>query len=272
MRDLIGRIFSGRTRKGSAGIALVLSGGGARAWAHIGLLKALEEEEIPIAAISGVSAGAIVGALYAKGHTADEILEIVQKTDMFKILRKGLFSFTSGAFSSLTHLREQLEIFLPENSFDALSRKLYVTTVNLNTGKVEIFDSGELHKPIMASCAVPLLFLPVKIGDYLYADGGILNNLPVEPLLGQGYKIIGSNVVSPAPNMHLGGFRSVSMRSFELVSYKGIEAKAPTCDVLLTYEGLQHHNIFHFAAAREIVDLGYRSARKQMDVLLSRIK
>lgn len=272
MRGLIGRLFSARVRREAQGIALVLSGGGARAWAHIGLLKALEEENIQIKAISGVSAGSIVGALYAKGHTADEILEIVQKTDMFKILRKGIFSFASGAFSSLNHLRQQLEIFLPENSFEALGKKLFVSAVNLNTGRLEIFDSGDLHKPIMASCAVPLLFLPVKMGEYLYADGGILNNLPVEPLLGHGYKIIGSNVVSPVPNMQLGGFRSVSMRSFELVSYKGIEAQARQCDVLLTYEGLERHNIFHFAAAREIVELGYRSARKQMDRLLTRLK
>ncbi|QEC52322.1 NTE family protein [Anseongella ginsenosidimutans] len=272
MKGLIGRLFFRRSGKEPQRVALVLSGGGARAWAHIGLLKALEEEGIYPEVVSGVSAGAIVGAMYASGRSADETLEIVQKTDMFKILRKGLFSFMAGAFSSLGHLQQQLEVFLPDNSFGSLQRKLFITTVNLNTGRVEIFDSGELHKPIMASCAVPLLFAPVKMGEYLYADGGVLNNLPVEPLLGQGYKIIGSNVVSPSLNMRLDGFRSVSMRSFELVSYKGIEDKAGLCDVMLTYEGLENYNIFRFAAARQIVDLGYKSARKQMDLLLAKLK
>lgn len=272
MKGFIGKLFSGALKKEPSGIGVVLSGGGARGWAHIGLLKALDEEGIQIDAVSGVSAGSIVGVLYANGNTADEILEIVRETDMFKILRKGLLPFMTGAFSSLGHLEHQLKRFLPENSFAALKKKMYVTAVNLNTGKAEVFSSGELHKPVMASCAVPLLFAPVKIGDYLYSDGGVLNNLPVEPLLGQRYRIIGSNVVLPAANRKLNGFRSISMRSFELVSYKGIEDKAKLCDVMVTYDGLEKYNLFRFAAAQEIVELGYRSAQKQMDRLLQRLK
>src|SRR5690606_17825220 len=107
--------------------------------------------------------------------------EIVRETDMFKILRKGVFPFRTGAFSSLGHLEQQLQRFLPENSFEALKKEFFVTAVNLNIGKAEIFSSGELHKAVMASCAIPLSFRQVGIGDDLYVDGGVLNHLPVEP-------------------------------------------------------------------------------------------
>src|SRR3546814_570516 len=142
----------------------------------------------------------------------------------------------TGAFSSLGHLEHQLMRFLPENSFEALEKSFFVTAVNLNAGKAEVFSSGELHKPVMASCAVPLLFAPVRIGDDLYADGGVLNNLPVEPLLGKRYRIIGSNVVLPSPKRKMDGFRSISMRSFELVSYKGMEENARKCDAMRSEE------------------------------------
>src|SRR3546814_15266610 len=106
----------------------------------IGLLKALEEEGVRVEAISGVSAGSIIGALSANGNTAGEILEIVQETDMFKIIRKGVFPLMTGAFSSLGHLEHPLMRFLPENSLEALEKSFFVTAVNLNAGKAEVLD------------------------------------------------------------------------------------------------------------------------------------
>ncbi|HYH56056.1 MAG TPA: patatin-like phospholipase family protein [Anseongella sp.] len=264
MKTRIAKLVSGVFGKKSPGISLVLSGGGARGWAHIGLLQALDEAGIAVEAISGVSAGSIVAALYAGGKSPQEILAIVKKADMFKIVRKGLLAFLPGAFSSLGYLEQQLKAFLPEDSFEALGKKVFITAVNLNSGRVEIFSSGELHRPIMASCAIPLVFAPVRIGNFLYSDGGLLNNLPVEPLLDKGYKVIGSNVVSPGLNMGINGIVSVSMRSFELIAYKGIEDKARACDICLTYEGLEKFHVFKFTSAEQIVELGYREAKKQM--------
>lgn len=246
-------------------VGLVLSGGGARGWAHIGLLKALEEAGVPVHSLSGVSAGAIVGALYASGKTPDEILKIVQTADIFKIVRKGLFAFAPGAFSSLGYLEHQLKTFLPENSFESLQRELFVTAVNLNTGRAEIFNSGELHRPVMASCAIPLLFAPVRIGESLYCDGGILNNMPVEPFRAGRFRIIGSTVVTPRPNAGINGILSVSMRSFELLSYKGMEERNKRCDVVITYRGLEKFHVLRFTSAEQIVELGYEEAKKQME-------
>lgn len=271
MKRYIVRLISGVFRQRNRRISLVLSGGGARGWAHIGLLKALDEAGIQIDAISGVSAGAIVGTLYAGGKSPDEILSIVKKADMFKIVRKGLFPFMPGAFSNLGYLEQQLKTYLPDDSFESLGKKVFVTAVNLNSGKAEIFSSGELHKPILASCAIPLVFAPVRIGNFLYSDGGVLNNMPVEPLLDKGYRIIGSNVVSPGLNMHINGIISVGMRSFELIAYKGIEDKVRACDVCFTYEGLEKFNVFKFTSADQIVELGYREAKKQMDGVLEQL-
>ena len=158
---------------------LVLSGGGARGVAHIGVLKALEERQIEITHLSGTSAGAIVGALYAAGHSWETILTFFKKVPIFHYKR---YAYNKPGFIDTIKFYSDFFGFFEEDDFDSLQRKLYIPATNLIEGTERVFDEGQLIKPVLASAAFPGLFTPVLIDEIPYVDGGVLNNFPVEPL------------------------------------------------------------------------------------------
>ena len=151
-------------------IGLVLSGGGVKGIAHIGVIKALSERGIYADVISGVSAGALVGSLYASGLTPAEMLLFFKETPLLKynlltMNKPGLFDTDKYVYF--------LKEYLPQHTFEALERKLVVVATNLEKGVAEFFNKGSLLKPVVASAALPPVFSPVLIQGQLYADGGI---------------------------------------------------------------------------------------------------
>ena len=157
----------------SKSVGLVLSGGGVKGMAHIGMIQALNEFGISSHAVSGTSVGALIGALYANGNSVKEMLQFFKETPLFRyhfmtILKPGLLD-TERYFDLLAK-------YLPDNSFETLERKLYVIATDLQKGDEKIFSEGELIKPLLASAALPPVFSPVAINGRLYADGGIMNN------------------------------------------------------------------------------------------------
>lgn len=154
---------------------LVLSGGGARGLAHIGVLEVLEAQGFQAQVVAGTSMGAMVGALYASGRKPHKILEIARSTPWLRLLyllpRPGLISQRG--------LRELLAKHLPAR-FEQLPIRLVVTAVDLEAGKVAYFSSGDLVGAVLASLAYPGLVAPVRFEGRTYMDGGILDNLPVD--------------------------------------------------------------------------------------------
>src|SRR5438105_4700045 len=152
-------------------INIILSGGGARGIAHLGVIKALLENDFRINAISGVSSGAIAGAFIAKGLTPEEVLEVAVENSNFNIRRPP---FRLGFFNK--NIMEQvLHKYFPSDSFSDLKIPLYISATNINTSTTDYFSSGELIKPLIASSALPVLFSPVEINGFQYLDGGMLN-------------------------------------------------------------------------------------------------
>ncbi|RDI94871.1 patatin-like phospholipase family protein [Meiothermus sp. QL-1] len=154
---------------------LVLSGGGARGLAHIGVLEVLEAQGFEAEVVAGTSMGAVVGALYASGKRPAAILEIARRTPWLRLLdlvpRPGLISQRA--------LHEFLARHLPP-SFEELERKLVVTAVDLEAGRLAYFSEGDLPGAVLASVAYPGLLAPVEYAGRVYVDGGVLDNLPVD--------------------------------------------------------------------------------------------
>lgn len=154
---------------------LVLSGGGARGLAHIGVLEVLGAQGFEAEVVAGTSMGAVVGALYASGKKPSEILDIARSTPWLRLLdlvpRPGLISQRG--------LREFLAKHLPAK-FEKLSKRLVVTAVDLETGRLAYFSEGDLTGAVLASAAYPGLVAPVTFEGRTYVDGGVLDNLPVD--------------------------------------------------------------------------------------------
>jgi NTE family protein len=253
----------------SAKIGIALSGGGARGMTHIGVLMALEEYGISPAFIAGASAGSIVGAFYAYGYKPDEMLKLSEGSNMFKIMRK---SGKIGMNMEPHYIRELIKNAIPEDDFAALKKKLYISVTNLTTGKTEIKTEGNLSEVVAASSAIPMLFKPVEIGNCLYVDGGLLNNLPVESLVSQCNIIIGSNVV-PHGVMHLNRnkLKDIAARTKELIVWNSTKNQLMQCNIVIESEEVFKMGMFDFRHAKRFAELGYQQTKAQMDNILKEI-
>jgi NTE family protein len=223
----------------------------------------LLEEGIVPDHIVGVSAGAIVGTLYAAGLSPDEMLEEVLKTSVFRVIKVGnpLMGLTN-----LDYLKQRIAKIIPENSFAGLKYPLHIGITNLNTAQLEIRSEGPLHDILAASCSIPFVFKPVVMNGYNYIDGGVIRNMPVGPLLSEADFIIGSNLMPYGllPPADTSTVLSVVWRTFELSIMSNTQPDTELCDIIIEPAMLNDCNIFNFTKLRDMHDLGYAHARQRM--------
>ena len=250
-------------------IGLVLSGGGARGIAHIGVLKALNELNIHPNIISGTSAGSIIGVLYAMGLSSQEMLDFVEHSSLWKFFR---LEWSAGGLSNLNYLKERLiQIGIPDK-FEDLNKKLFVCTTNLTKGKSEIFHEGPLLDTILASSSIPLVFKPVIINGERHADGGILNNLPASPLISLANRIIGVNVIPLSENTGKDYQSSiqVAQRCFELFMNANTKPEIIACDYVIA-PNVQDFYLFSLPKFNLIHDIGYDTTMAQAEQIQNAI-
>lgn len=160
-------------------VGVALGGGFARGLAHIGVLKVLEEENIPVDLIAGTSVGSVIGAAYASGISAKE-LEEISTLVRFKDFSRWTFS-RFGIFNN-----DKMAVFLRKvlrcKTFEELRIPLAVAATDVVTGEAAVFTSGELIDPVRASCAYPGIFLPVNVNGRLLVDGLLAHSVPTIPL------------------------------------------------------------------------------------------
>ena len=236
-------------------IGLVLSGGAARGFAHLGVLKALEEFNMKPDIISGVSAGAIAGALYADGFAPEEIVEIYTHKSLFEFMQMTVPK--TGIFKP-TGLKETLKKNLRATRFDQLKIPMVITATNLIEGKSEYFRKGDLVDAIMASSCVPLLFETVMINKVPYIDGGVMNNMPVEPIEHACKKLIGVYINPTGKIDGLKGLMHIAERSFHLAIASEVNTKHKRFDIYIEPEEITAYSFFDMKKAPELLDLGYR--------------
>jgi len=235
-------------------IGIALSGGGVRGIAHLGVLKALNVNNIFPNRVTGSSAGAIAGALYAHGYAPDEILEIIQKTNYFKFLKPAI-SWTG--LLKMESTEELYKKYLPENSFEALKIPLTVAATDIRRGRAVYFSEGELIRPIMASSCIPGMFDPISIDKHYYVDGGVLNNLPVEPLDGVCDTIIGVNCNHLPVEHNIRNIKNLIERTVIMSMNYNVYSRKNKCDFFIEPQGLAKYGVFDIKKAPEIFEAGY---------------
>lgn len=210
-------------------INLILSGGGVKGVAHVALLELLEENGININAISGSSAGALVGALYASGKEPAEILSFFKTTPIFK------YSWLNPAKPGLFDSSKYTKIIsgYVGRDFQDLRFPLHIAATDIERGSATYFNEGNLIAPLLASCSVPAVFSPVLINDCLYADGGVTDNFPVRPFIGDGeHPLVGSYLCLPSlkKKQELSSILKMTARSNSLLLHSANEYKFSMVD------------------------------------------
>jgi NTE family protein len=160
-------------------IGLALGGGFARGIAHVGVLKVLEEENIPIHAVAGTSVGALIGACYCSGLSVAEMEEVARNTRFTTFAR---WTLSRCGFASNDRMVAFLERTLKCKTFEQLHIPLGVSATDFNTGEGVVFHSGSIIDPVRASCAYPGMFLPVEIGGRYLVDGMLSHPVPTYPV------------------------------------------------------------------------------------------
>lgn len=235
-------------------IGIVLSGGGARGIAHLGILKALEEFGIKPSIISGTSAGAIAGAFYAGGYSLNEIKSIVEKGDFFNISNVLI---KKQGFFNMKGFEKMYQHYFPNNSFDALHIPLHVAATDILKGESVYFSSGNLSQALMASSCIPVVFQPLQFNDSYFVDGGVLNNFPIEPLLNTCEIIIGSHVNSIKKEVNEIHMKDIIDRSFHLALSSSVKDKTNHCHLFIEPPNMSRYSIFDVKKSDEIFNYGY---------------
>lgn len=236
-------------------VALVLSGGAARGLSHIGIYKALCEFNITPKFIAGTSAGAIVGALIAKGYSAEEISHIAQKTDIISL--KTFNPSHLGLFKPKS-IKNNLTKYLGNIKFEDLSIPLVISTTDIKRGVPVYIKQGPLIPALMASSAMPLIYKPVVLDNLLMVDGGVSDNFPITVIDKDKYKIVGCNV---NPLAHLEndlGYKDLVERCVLMAINKDVINKKELCQVFIEPPELAHYGLFQISKAEEIIQIGYQ--------------
>ena len=277
-------------------VGLVLSGGGARGAAHIGILKILERESIPIDCIAGVSMGALTGGLYAIGYSPDEIEKFLVDQDWAnvfsdapqwrftplaeradsryqgKIALRGWNLEIPGGLLGGQRFTEALDVMTAEpmlraqNDFDNLPVPFRAVATNLIDGTPYIFRNGSMTQALRASTAVPMMFTPLETEDALLVDGGLVNNLPVDIVRDMGADIIiAIDVSTPLfgrEDLHT--LFNVIDQSISLQMVKTVEEQKKLASAVLSPD-LHAYSNTDYDKISEIVRLGEEYAERHID-------
>ena len=279
-------------------IGLVLSGGGAKGFAHIGVIKVLEEIGIKPDIITGTSMGSIIGSLYALGYSADELTvinetadwnylltdkEVLQKVAMeekpesrkyiFDIpIREKKMNLPSGVIQG-QHLELKFaELFWPHTSnenFDSLPIPFHCIAVDVVSGKVIEQRSGDLARAVRSSMAIPTVFAPVRMDSMLLVDGGVMRNFPVQEAINMGADIIIGVYVGFSEDItadDLSSLTSILTRSIALAGIVDARAQYQNVDILISPD-LGKFGSSDFVSGAEIQQLGEDAARNKYNEL-----
>jgi NTE family protein len=242
-------------------IGLVLSGGGARGFAHLGVMQALNDSGIFPDVISGTSAGALAGVMYADGYSPVEILALMNSNNRLHYIRPIVSKEGLLQISGVVRI---LKDNLRAKTFEELKIPLFVTATDLNNGKVVYFSEGELLNPVIASASIPVLFKPVIMNGIHYVDGGVLDNLPIRPIENKCRLIIGSFVNPTGYEENINSLISIAERTFLLSMSKEILEKSKKFDLFIAPLKLRNYRILDPEKSKEVFRVGYVATKEKL--------
>lgn len=243
-------------------LGLALSGGGARGFAHAGAIKAIEDSGLKPEIISGTSAGAIAAVLYADGYTPEEIIHLFVNKPLKEF---GQLHVPTVSVFDMEGFRKFLKKHLRKTQFEDLGIPVRIVAANLDEGKVKVFDKGNIIEPLMASCAIPIVFPPMVIDGIHYVDGGIFKNFPVSIIREDCEKVIGVNVSPMVSRKYNQTIMQIAERAYHYMSRTNTFLDRNLCDLLIEIEDLVSFKTFDLKSANKIFKIGYEYGQKALN-------
>nr|HMT28677.1 patatin-like phospholipase family protein [Bacteroidia bacterium] len=217
---------------------------------------------------SGTSSGAMVGVLYAAGVKPDQMIDIMKKTKLFNI---GGLSFDMRGLLKTSSFKKIITENLKVKNFEELNIPVSVCLTDFTNALTVHINKGPLLDPLVATCSIPLIFTPTIMKGSVMVDGGLLNNFPVEPLIGNCDHIVGVHV-NPIGTLKRVRIKGLLERCFQLAIMSTTKTKADKCDLYIEPVALRKYSVFDTAHANEIFRIGYKAAMNSKEVLLKMVQ
>ncbi len=240
-------------------VGLALSGGTARSVTHVGVIRALVEEGIPIAHVAGTSGGAVVGSFFASGMPMEKMIDISTNMNWGKLISIRLSRL---GFISSKRIEEFVRDAIGDVTFEDLTTPCSVVTTRLENGQKQVFNSGPVARVVRASCGIPQIFLPVEIDGHHYVDGGFTEYLPVETLqeiddmFVIGVHLAQEQGIYRRPRNYL----QLSIHIMSLVAKTNYVVSMERADVLV-HPYTDKYSPFDFDTSAQLIDLGYDTTK-----------
>ncbi|MDQ0155896.1 patatin-like phospholipase family protein [Robertmurraya andreesenii] len=242
-------------------IGLALGSGGARGFAHVGVIKTLLDEKIPIDMIAGSSMGAMVGCFYGAG------LDIERLYTLSKVFRRKYyldFTLPKMGFIAGNRVKELIRIFTFGRNLQELDIPVHVVATDLMTGDKVIFKEGPIADAVRASISIPGIFVPEKLNDKLLVDGGVVDRVPVSVVEEMGADIIIAVDVSHVKqNTEITSIFDVIMQSIDILQMEAVANRAIASDIMIR-PPVEMYNSRAFTNIDEIIAIGEEETKKHI--------
>ena len=256
---------NGNRKRPSVGLAL--GSGGLRGLAHVGVLKILEEEKIPIDFIAGCSIGSLIGALYACGISPHMLHRLALNME-----RRHWIDFTIPEMGLVAGDRtlEVLRLLTRQRNFDELNIPFATVATDLAAGQEKIFTTGEVAQAVRASISVPGIFVPYQLDDNLYVDGVLVNPIPANAVRNLGAEIVIGVDLSTRPAAPITNLFDVVLQSLNIMQSHMVAYNHSACDILLQ-PAVGQFSPSSFKHIDECVAAGEEAARQAVEQIFEKI-
>ncbi len=246
-------------------IGLALGAGGARGFAHIGVLRALEENNIKIDCVSGTSMGSIIGGIYACGTDMERVQQFFTTTSEKMFMD---YTFPKRGAMAGRRFEELIKLFTKDMSFEDLTLPFNCVACDLISAKGMILDTGKIYKAIRCSMSVPGMFEPYNYKGCMFVDGAVVDRVPIQACreMGADY-IIGVDVGYKGKKNEIpkNVFEIMNL-SFDIMGWEMTKLKINTADCMIMPD-VTHIHPYKMDAVEESIEIGYNAAMEQMEKL-----
>jgi NTE family protein len=244
-------------------IALVLGGGAARGFAHVGVIRALEQEKIPIDLVVGTSVGSLIGAIYASDMSSFDLEWTafqLEKDDLFDF---GVVSAVSGmGFAKGDKLEAWVKGHIKTTNIENMKIPFAAVATDLNWGQKVILDSGSVARAIRASAAIPGVFQPVQHQGKILVDGGVVDNIPISVAKAKGADIvIAVDISANVGNTNITNLVGVTLQATNIMFALNVEQSKKAADVLITPAGIGDIGMLDFTQKRRCMQAGIEATK-----------
>ena len=248
-------------------IGLALGGGAAKGFAHVGVIRALEENGIKAQIVTGTSAGSLVGSLYAYGYTPDQLQQISYQLDELNLAD---FTFSSNGVIKGNRLQQFVDGQVKNTPLQKLSRKFTAVATDLDSGQSIGFNTGDTGIAVRASCSIPNVFMPVAMNGHRYVDGGLSAPVPVSYARKAGANFVIAVDITAKPKQGSNGFLANFDQTINILSIKLLHEQLKQADIVISPD-ISQLSSFGFDKKQQAIDLGYKATMAQMPLIKQKI-